>query len=366
MGNKLAAMLNKMARSKLSEEKLKEKLNKYSRPQNCENLVGAKVNPEIWSKIRPETRSHDLKMQKIQNTILKAITPLAELSDSLLNLKSKNDVFDTAKAVRQILDSVALLTHANCDIIQRRRELIRPDLNKLYQQICAEHVSFTGFLFGDDLPQKIQDINMTNRVGQKLSGQEHKGSFNRNYYQNARAKQRWPKNDHRPYHRMHFAHKVHQVKSQFPQEEGGRHESQVDYINEVGGDTVSTKFNIAQSRPFNAGRIQGFFANWQNITSDRTVLDMMKGCTLEFATYPHHPCQPKEINFSSRECLAIKIELQRLLDKGIIITSEHETCEFISTIFVRPKADGSFRLILNLKRLNEHITIILKWNLLNL
>ena len=62
----------------------------------------------LWSKIRPETRSRDLKMQKVQNTILKAITPLADLSDSLLNLKSKNDVFDTAKAVRQILDSVAL------------------------------------------------------------------------------------------------------------------------------------------------------------------------------------------------------------------------------------------------------------------
>ena len=117
VGDKLAAMLNKMARSKLSEEKLKEKLNKYSRPQNCENLVGAKVNPEIWSKIRPQTRSRDLKMQKIQNTILKAITPLAELSDSLLNLKSKNDVFDTAKAVRQILDSVTLLTHANMQIM---------------------------------------------------------------------------------------------------------------------------------------------------------------------------------------------------------------------------------------------------------
>ena len=81
---------------------------------------------------------------------------------------------------------------------------------------------------------------------------------------------------------------------------------------------------------------------------------MVKGCTLEFATYPHDRYQPKEIRFSSRECLAIEIELQRL-DKGIIIPSEHETCEFISTMFVRPKADGSFRLILNLKRLNEHI-----------
>ena len=43
-------------------------------------------------------------------------------------------------------------------------------VNKPYQQICREHFSFTGFHFGDDLPQKIKDINMTNRVGQKLSG----------------------------------------------------------------------------------------------------------------------------------------------------------------------------------------------------
>ena len=134
--------------------------------------MGAKVNPDIWSKIRPETRSRDVKMQKIQNTILKAITPLTELTDSLLNVKSKNDAIDPAKVVRQILDSIALLTHANCDVIKRRRELIRPDLNKPFQQICGEHVSFTRFLFRDDLPKKIKAINMTNRVGQKLSGQE--------------------------------------------------------------------------------------------------------------------------------------------------------------------------------------------------
>ena len=77
--------------------------------------------------------------------------------------------------------------------------------------------------------------------------------------------------------------------------------------------------------------------------------------TREFLTYPHHTYQPKEIPFSSRECLAIKIELQRFLDKSITVPSEHETCEFISTIFVRQKADGSFRLIFNLRRLNEHI-----------
>ena len=117
MSDKLAAILNKMARNKLNDDKLKEKLNKYPRPKNCENLVGAKVNPEIWSKVRPETRSRYLKLQKIQNSILKAIMPLADLTDSLLTAKSKGADIDTNKAIKQLLDSAALLTHANCDII---------------------------------------------------------------------------------------------------------------------------------------------------------------------------------------------------------------------------------------------------------
>ena len=135
VGDKLATMLNKMARSKLSEEKFKDKLSKYSSPKNCENLVVAKVNPGPKVKSDPKydqtPEAVTSRCKKSRNTILKAITPLAELTDSLLKVKSKNDDVDTAKALRQILDSVALLTHANCDIIQRRRDLIRPDLNNL-------------------------------------------------------------------------------------------------------------------------------------------------------------------------------------------------------------------------------------------
>ena len=37
----------------------------------------------------------------------------------------------------------------------------------------------------------------------------------------------------------------------------------------------------------------------------------------------------------------------------VIIESEHQKGQFLSPIFVRHKSDGSFRLILNLKRLNE-------------
>ena len=40
---------------------------------------------------------------------------------------------------------------------------------------------------------------------------------------------------------------------------------------------------------------------------------------------------------------------------GVIEKVQHEKGEIISNIFIRPKQDGSFRLILNLKKLNEHI-----------
>ena len=63
----------------------------------------------------------------------------------------------------------------------------------------------------------------------------------------------------------------------------------------------------------------------------------------------------KQTDCSPKECLAIESELQRLLDKGVIIHSDPEPYEFISPIFVRPKSDGSYRLILNLKGLNKHI-----------
>jgi hypothetical protein len=47
------------------------------------------------------------------------------------------------------------------------------------------------------------------------------------------------------------------------------------------------------------------------------------------------------------ESSAVRVELQKLADKGVIKPSVHEEGEVISPIFVRPKRDGTHRLILN-------------------
>ena len=75
---KLALLVDKMVKTSLSEEKLKEKHEKFNRPENCENLINTRVNPEIWSKIRLNTRSQDLKMQKLETSLLKSMIPVCQ------------------------------------------------------------------------------------------------------------------------------------------------------------------------------------------------------------------------------------------------------------------------------------------------
>jgi len=65
VSTQLANLVDKMVKTKLSEENTKDKLSKYNRPQNCENLVSTRVNPQIWAKMRSSSKSRDLRMQKI-------------------------------------------------------------------------------------------------------------------------------------------------------------------------------------------------------------------------------------------------------------------------------------------------------------
>ena len=60
-------------------------------------------------------------------------------------------------------------------------------------------------------------------------------------------------------------------------------------------------------------------------------------------------------NFSKEESDIISDEIIKLKSKGVIEPAEHEPGEVISGIFLRPKKDGSHRLILNLKELNKSV-----------
>jgi len=72
----------------------------------------------------------------------------------------------------------------------------------------------------------------------------------------------------------------------------------------------------------------------------------------------HLPHTLPTSNFNVQEEQFITTEIAKLLSKGIITKSNHEPGEYISPIFLTPKSDGDFRLILNLKNLNQYMPYI--------
>ena len=82
---------------------------------------------------------------------------------------------------------------------------------------------------------------------------------------------------------------------------------------------------------------------------DKEILGSVSGLSLEFSNnkQPHYH-KGMEMRFSSKEEL-----FSAYVIKNVIKESQHEKGAFISSIFFMPKSEDSFRMILNLKRLNE-------------
>ena len=91
------------------------------------------------------------------------------------------------------------------------------------------------------------------------------------------------------------------------------------------------------------------------ITEGQNILDIVKCCHCEIGN-PSQARPRPEIQVDSTEKEIISSEIKHLLELGVIKPAVHSPDEYISTIFVRKKKSGKYRMILNLKGLNKHIT----------
>ena len=110
-----------------------------------------------------------------------------------------------------------------------------------------------------------------------------------------------------------------------------------------------------QVSSFQAGRIAQYLDAWEKITSDSEILTTVSGEMISFTSIPVQTTIPFQPEWKGSKNQFIDNEILSLINKGVIIRSAHEHGEFISPIFLCDKRDGSFRMILNLKTLNQYV-----------
>ena len=116
---------------------------------------------------------------------------------------------------------------------------------------------------------------------------------------------------------------------------------------------------IESQEPFQGGQLSKHLNKWMEITTDPIVLDIVQHYHIEFDFEPSPEISRSNSaeKFSLLEQSVIDQEIETFRNKGIIEISQHETGEIISPIFIRPKKEpGKFRVIFNLKNLNESVT----------
>jgi len=107
--------------------------------------------------------------------------------------------------------------------------------------------------------------------------------------------------------------------------------------------------------PPQGGRVRFFLQNWQILTNDSFVLDVVSGFNVEFLKTPTQRRPPHTPRFCQAEMDALNQEVNRLVSLEVLHQVTMKDVLFLSHPFLRLKKEGSFRMILNLKPLNAFI-----------
>ncbi|KAJ8028369.1 hypothetical protein HOLleu_30577 [Holothuria leucospilota] len=141
----LACSMNYLITTKVEDENIMDTCQNFLQPENCEALVVPRVNPTIWDNLSATTRTVDSKLQRCEKPLVKGLTALVSSYDG-------KELSETEENI------LALFSNSLFELNMLRRDLIKPELNQRYAHLCKPSVKTTQWLFGDDLPKMMKDL----------------------------------------------------------------------------------------------------------------------------------------------------------------------------------------------------------------
>ena len=174
LNEKIAQVLDNILASGLSEHVLTKRKEDIKRPENCKLLRVTKVNTEIWDIAQKTTRSMDARIQKLQETLIKGLTPLAYLTGKVGETVENQAPLPAPEEIWESLTrSVLLIAAANHELNMCRRDLFKVDLDTNYKTICSSKEPVGSELFGDDLTERLKTVKESKKAAQQLTKQRY-------------------------------------------------------------------------------------------------------------------------------------------------------------------------------------------------
>ena len=185
--DKLAVVLTKWLRSLPPRDKIKEMFKHCMIPSNVEGLQQVKINSIVYEKLKGHFKVNDQKLRGINNFIVRGLGPLTSIWDKILKLESaltsspngqishsmgvlqfENMSLDITDMRRQLDRSLKLLSTANCILLDRRRQQLRPTLDSKFHYLLKQNNPITNELLGDNVDQKVSEAIKFSEAAQKL------------------------------------------------------------------------------------------------------------------------------------------------------------------------------------------------------
>ena len=161
-------LINVTFREGISDDQQTDLVKNIHRPGNTFTMVKTKVNQCIWRLLKPQTQTDDVKMQTIQNDMIKAYINVAKL----LNEAGQSLNADMLNLGTWAL---ALLGQANKLINNERKESHKKDLDVRYLNLCSANFPFSEWLYGDDVNKYVKDIQDMNKLSRNVGSNQRGG-----------------------------------------------------------------------------------------------------------------------------------------------------------------------------------------------
>ena len=347
--------LNKLLNKSLSEEDCKAILEDYPVP-DCATVKAPKLDVEVMEQLKSKGKDPQFgaerNLYKIQEHLLEVIGPLTSLWVDLLCLDGK---VSKEHIVQQIQRALVLVGSTSHSINVERRRVAWARINPKLKPLAEEdYKDKEGNLLGPGFLEKASKKLEADRALAKVAQDGGRGQRKQPYEDDPKDLKRFCPMASRlsMVARRNNARTSHTTASL----RIGRRNHTTPARSTSNMFSVQTPL-LLRLQPVQpqAGRVSTCLLNWQEITSDPWVLQVVKGYRIKWIREPFQIMPAITLMKSEEASQLMEEEVQSLLARQAVEVALPCKDQFISRLFLVRKKDGSHWPVINLKPLNGYV-----------